>query len=126
MKIQGFNIPIEKLLDPNCPMFTTNWIPDGERPQDLERKTLPYEVAPLDPQIRPLVYVLNEIRGVHTMQCCEGHRDRDKWKNWYVSFYVEQNKHGWKALELLSRFVYMYELLHKRRIIRLIPNRERP
>ena len=63
------------------------------------------DLAGLDPNIRPLVAVLNSFEGIHTVGSCGGHPNprpgQDPEGSWSVSFYVDHSEDGWVALEWL-------------------------
>lgn len=51
----------------------------------VEVQTVPYEE--IDPEIRRLVRLMNELPGIHTLFSCAGHRGNEET---YVSFIAEQ------------------------------------
>jgi hypothetical protein len=64
----------------------------------------------LDQNIAGLAWSLNLFPGIHTGSSCGGHKEPandGQWPegNWYVSFTVDRNDHGWFALEFLAWLV---------------------
>lgn len=57
------------------------------------------DYSQLDPEIVPLVRVLNSYDAVTTIESCEGHKPGDSWSVW---FDVSKDQLGWLTLEFLA------------------------
>ena len=73
----------------------------------MSKQTLakvPY--AELDSNMVEICKALNKFKGIRTVSSCGGHGNPAPYQrpvgSWSVSFTVEHNEHGWRALEFLT------------------------
>lgn len=73
----------------------------------MSKQTLakaPY--SELDSNMVKLCRALNKFSGIYTISSCGGHENPASYQrpegSWSVSFTVEHNEHGWRALEFIT------------------------